>query len=71
MGLLESLLSYITPTTVAIYIIVHVLTYYFFITRGSRHLTHADPELNKKYAPFARTDTHMWSIVKRFPCKSN
>lgn len=58
MGILETLLSYVTPTTVAIYVIVHVLTYVIFITIGSRHIINADPELNKKYAPFARTDVH-------------
>ena len=69
MGLLETLCSYITPTTVAVYLIIHVLTYIIFITIGSKHIINASPELNKKYAPFARTDLHMWSIVKRFPCK--
>jgi hypothetical protein len=69
MEFVQTLLSYITPTTVAIYLIVHVLTYIIFITIGSSHIINASPELNKKYAPFARTDLHMWSIIKRLPCK--
>lgn len=69
MSLIETLLSWITPTTIAIYVIIHILTYIIFITIGSSHIINASPDLNKKYAPFARTDLHMWSIVKRFPCK--
>lgn len=69
MGLLDTLEYYITPTTVTIYLAIHVLTYIMCITIGSKHLINADPELNKKYAPFARTDIHLWSIVTCFPCK--
>lgn len=70
MSLIESLCEWITPTTVAIYIIIHVLTYVVCISIQSKHIMNADPELNKRFPCFARSDTHRWSIIKMFPCKN-
>ena len=66
---MDYLWSFCTPTTVAIYIIIHVLTYVVCININSRHIINADAKLNEKYECFARTDVHKWSIVKCFPCK--
>jgi len=68
-NLAATLLSFITPTTVAIYIIIHLITYIVFININCKFIIKADPELNKKYQCFARNDVDKWSIIKNFPCK--
>jgi hypothetical protein len=58
---------YFSPTTYVLYSFFCMLTYHVFINIRCKHLIKADPELNKKYAPFARDDIMNWGFIRMFP----
>jgi hypothetical protein len=68
MDYFNTFLSYVTPTNIILYILLHVVTYAYAL-HASKYAFYTDPELDKKYAPFARTDKKWAFTWWRFPCK--
>lgn len=66
---LFSLAYYPYNLYIAIYLLVHVLSYVIFISWNSAPILKSDPKLNAKYSAFARNDYHKWSIITMFPSK--
>jgi hypothetical protein len=66
---LYSLIEYPYNVYIAIYILVHILTYIIAIPWQSAPILKSDPKLNAKYYPFARNDYHNWSLLNMTPCK--
>lgn len=64
-----SLLCCINTTYVTIYVVLHLVTYYFCINVLQKgNLKHKnDKEFIQKYRPFVRNDLDKWDMIKTFP----
>ena len=52
LGFLYSLIDYPCNLYIALYLVVHIVTYWVNLHLWSAHLHYADPKLNSKYSAF-------------------
>lgn len=67
MTLLSWCIDLLTPVNVVAYLLFCMATYHFFINIRCKTLFRSTPELNAKYAPFARNDVENWGMFRMLP----
>jgi hypothetical protein len=68
--MLDWFLPYLTPLNIAIYVLIHALTFHWAMRDNKKYLK-APKEAQQKYYAFRRTDADQWSWITMFPCKSS